>query len=612
MESQLSLFEEKAGAKALDIRTEQQSSRKVAYDAGVKLMGSKKEMARLRKEFENCQTKELLEEIEGYSSAMAADIITKYELFKGFSLENEKEKGTEPAVARFKQLLLQRVSAVPSIDSKEGRTAFLHAAQYLIQTTESVTVWDHVTPFFNTISDLVRYEKSSNNYYENRIFEYKDVLSSLKKGTEEYEITERKYKAYQEYLIKSIQAKEMTLSILGVKFSKFFQSSASYSSTLTSAMKVNSWDELLAPKVKKASKERKPVWERTLPERPDRKGGAQTPVQKPEDAITFFGFKAIEFGHYVSDSKGTEHLIRSTEAMLDLAELLGVDYRSISLDGTLSISYGSRGRGNAMAHYEPLTKVINMTKEKGYLGIFSHEWYHALEHFIFNSSHDHKNGRSGYSSEPNTLGLHISSSIKLAFEDLMDSIKKGNSVSYFENTNTPSIRWRGTEFKVLYRQYNGDLKKTMERKVQLEKSRLEDRLLMSSYYSYSDKEKEKLQKRYEKEIKNFALALAWFHEQETGVRVDTIPYPSNKSKYLQASISLDKGKIGKYWSSNCELAARAFESFIQDRLKADERVSDYLVAGTRDGAAFPMGEERKEINEKFEYIFQLLKEHEII
>ncbi|MDE3840965.1 hypothetical protein C0966_17000 (plasmid) [Bacillus methanolicus] len=614
METQLSLFHiAKEDNVHLDIRTVQQASKKVAYDVGEKIGGARKDMAALRKEFEKKQSLTLLEEIENISTVLAAEIITKHELFKGFSLEKEKENGTEPAVARAKQLLIQRVDATPAIDSKESRLKFMKAAQYLLSKMESVRVWDDLYPFLNDLAESIRNESNNPSFYEKRLDAIMAELETLENGTEEWKEAYRKGLIFKESLRKCQKAKELGLRSLGEKFCNFFKSNQSYRSTLTNALKVQSWDDLLNKKEKKKVSTRKPVWERNFPERPDRIGGAQSTIEKPEDLLTFFQFRGVEFGHYIGDQKGMEHLLRSSEAMMDLAELLGLDYSSISLNGTLAMAYGARGRGgNSLAHYEPLSKVINMTKEKGCLGVLAHEWFHALDNHLYDLSHNSKNGKRGYASEPETLGDNVDSYLKLLFEELMEVIKKGNSVSYYENTNKPGDKWRGTIFKQSYKHHNGDLFKAMEKKVAIERSNLEAHLRLASYYTYTDKDVEKLMKKHERAIKEFALALAWYHENQTGERVEQIPYPSEKSQYLQASIGLDKGKEGKYWSSNIELAARAFESFIQDKLKAAGRKNDYLVAGTHDGLAFPMGEEREAINQKFEEIIKFIKELKLI
>lgn len=48
----------------------------------------------------------------------------------------------------------------------------------------------------------------------------------------------------------------------------------------------------------------------------------------------------------------------------------------------LAIAFGSRGKGGALAHYEPGRKVINLTKLKG-AGCLAHEFGHAFDHYLF-------------------------------------------------------------------------------------------------------------------------------------------------------------------------------------------------------------------------------------
>lgn len=615
METQLSLFQAAAVNPVLvDIRTEQQSNKKVAYDVGEKIGGARKDLAALRKAFEDNQSASILEEIEGVSTILAAEVITKNELFKRFSLPNEKEKGTDPAVARAKQLLIQRVEAAPIEDSKEGRLKFMNAAQHLLSVLEPIKDLDCLYPVLNELSKQIQKENYNLRFFENSLEEITQEIHSLEKGSADWKLAYQKGMSIKRNIRDTKLAQEIGLSCLGKKFCNFFKSRSSYTSTLTNALKIQSWDDLLEKKEVKKSTSRKPVWERNLPERPDRIGGGQSPIERPEDLLQFFGFRGVEFGHYMEDNKGMEHLLRSSEAMMDLADLLGVDYASISLGGTLGMAYGARGRGgSALAHFEPLSNVINMTKERGCLGVWSHEWWHSLDCYLHKLSHNSKNGKIGFASNPDTLGKGTDVLIEFLFRELIDLIKAGESTAYYENTNKPGESWRGTFFKKAYTRHNGNLFEAMKEKIEESKKNMQSDIdFYSRYSSQVEQRIEKLKKRAERDIKSFAMALAWYHEQQTGERVNLIPYPSDKSKYFQQSLVLDRQKEGKYWSSHHEMTARAFESYIQDKLKAAGRKSDYLVAGTRDGLAFPMGEERIAINKKFEQIIELLKENKII
>ena len=55
-------------------------------------------------------------------------------------------------------------------------------------------------------------------------------------------------------------------------------------------------------------------------------------------------------------------LNQAYDALMDLANVIGVSPQAISLNGELGIAFGSRGSGNANAHYELNNVVINLTE----------------------------------------------------------------------------------------------------------------------------------------------------------------------------------------------------------------------------------------------------------
>jgi len=109
----------------------------------------------------------------------------------------------------------------------------------------------------------------------------------------------------------------------------------------------------------------------------DRRAGDVSPEMFSEA----FGFRGVQFGNWVEDGRRQADLNSAFDALMDLAEVLGVKTRALSLDGSLGMAFGARGHGNAMAHYEPSKVVINLTKTKG-AGSFAHEWFHALDNYF--------------------------------------------------------------------------------------------------------------------------------------------------------------------------------------------------------------------------------------
>lgn len=104
----------------------------------------------------------------------------------------------------------------------------------------------------------------------------------------------------------------------------------------------------------------------------------------PEQFTSEFGFRGVQFGNYVEQTRRQEDLNNIYDAIMDLSELLNIPPKAISLGGKLGIAFGARGNGGkhaASAHYEPVEIVINITKEHG-PGSFAHEWFHAVDNYF--------------------------------------------------------------------------------------------------------------------------------------------------------------------------------------------------------------------------------------
>lgn len=615
MNQQINLFADAVQTSKEDIRSEKQQNRKVAYDVGVKIGGSRKDEAALRKAFLENHTVNSLEELEGLSPLLASSLVKKEELFSGFSLEAEKELGTEPVVARVKQLVIQRIDKEPAVDSPEERKSYMLACENIQSILRSITTLDEFLSTYYEIRKRIHYENTDCSYIINKIKEAERAINRVDEGFAEWMEAKDTFDHYSNLLAKIKEAKKLPLRCLGKKFVNFFMNAKSGNNTINTVKKsVTSWEDLLKKKSKKStSKKSTKLWERTFAERPDRVGGIASSVRKPEDLQRNHGFRSIEFGHYVDDSKAEEHILRSSEGFYDLCDALDLDhYYAVSLNANLSVSFGSRGRGKALGHFDANAKVINLTRDKGCNGVLAHEFFHALDNYLFDYSHSHKNGKIGFATELSGLGI-LNPTIKDCIQNLMAAIKSGHSKEYIPNKNKEGDSWRiSTGLTSVYERFNGDLFLVMETfKKQLDQS-LERRLSMVHYLnSNSEKDKEKILKRNKRELNKYAQAVAWLHQKRTGERVDSIPCPSDKSEFFTNAVTLDRGKI-KYYATDVELAARAFEAFIEDTLKSMNRKNDYLVFHTFHSLAYPNGIQRKEINTAFKAFFQALKKIELL
>lgn len=104
-----------------------------------------------------------------------------------------------------------------------------------------------------------------------------------------------------------------------------------------------------------------------------------------------FGFRGVQFGNYVENDKRQQDVNNAYDGLLDLAEVLNIPPKALSLNGELGLAFGARGSGGkdaAKAHFEPDTIVINLTKRDG-AGSLAHEWWHALDNYFGRMDGEH-------------------------------------------------------------------------------------------------------------------------------------------------------------------------------------------------------------------------------
>lgn len=119
----------------------------------------------------------------------------------------------------------------------------------------------------------------------------------------------------------------------------------------------------------------RPLVENVVRTGPDYRGGKDVTGQQILDT---FGFRGGEFGNWTNEEDRKQSLNQAYDGLMDLANLLGLPPKAISLDGELGIAFGARGSGSAAAHYEPGRVVINLTRTRG-AGSLAHELAHAFD-----------------------------------------------------------------------------------------------------------------------------------------------------------------------------------------------------------------------------------------
>ncbi|HHD7851697.1 TPA: LPD38 domain-containing protein [Escherichia coli] len=261
--------------------------------------------------------------------------------------------------------------------------------------------------------------------------------------------------------------------------------------------------------------------DRTGPER--RKGDVS-----PEQFSDAFGFRGVQFGNYVEGPRRQADLNRAYDSLHDLADVLNVPTKALSLNGRLGLAFGARGKGKAAAHYEPGEVAINLTKGNG-PGALAHEWFHSLDNYFgrYDVSTDGKITSGG---------------------DYMTEAQRARRV--FKDG-----RYVDAEYPVRQEVYDA--------------------------------------------FKGVIQAI-------------------KNSDMPRRSALLDEVRSKPYWSTDVEMAARAFERYVQDKARMAGVENDYLVNirkapehNTDNTYAYPTNAELDGgIREAFDHLFRTLKTRE--
>ncbi|MBD8523911.1 LPD1 domain-containing protein [Lysinibacillus fusiformis] len=570
-----------------DVRTDVQRKQHklISYDCGEKIGGARKDIEEWKRKFLENPSNEVLSELAEQNIHLATELANKKNIFSWFDMEGLFNKGVEIRAAYGMSLLIRRL---PTNSKNLNLQEYMDALTLISGEFRRITTFKQLVTTIKRFSILVTPEKDL-VWYENTFTKY----------SKEYDLAVENQKSYGDNLevnIKMLLSKlrnafcyvmailiqdQFGLSKLGT-FSDLLQSNKKFRTFVTSTEKFTSWTHYFEEnkiRLEKASNNkgpRKSVWERELPVEPKRVGGREIEeIRKPEQFQEFFGFRAVEFGHWMSDDYGRAHLINSSRALVDLADILNIKDKHISLGFELALAFGARGKGKALAHYDRVYNVINLTKEKGSLGVAAHEWFHGYDRFLKKALA--KTDNMELLTEGKNL-LELPNEVIIAFHELISAIKEGESTDFVEVNplKKHSIRKATyTEFKTL----ECDMQSFVDERMKAFDARIEKQL--EGYISESARKsaEEKSAKKRVKEFRDTCGVAAQLHNEIVGEEVYLVPYTSNQTLYYNTSLKLDKRKVGKYWSSNVELTARAFEAYIATKLKERNMRSDYLVYG---------------------------------
>ena len=400
-----------------------------------------------------------------------------------------------------------------------------------------------------------------------------------------------------------------------------------------------------------------------------------------QDFMDAFGFRGVEFGNWNNQAERQQVMNAAYDGLLDLAEVLNLPPKAISLNGDLALAFGARGHGlsGARAHYETDKAVINLTKMNG-AGALAHEWLHALDHYFGRqdgkasstwvtdadgtrtlkgagvgdmATEGTRGERSGMRAEIRAALRNVLEVMTRKAETYVEDTQKvdrfvGQSrdevrsqldrlradlamqldPKYYSRKNAPATAEQLAEFDTIAEQLvQGVGLETSYRPVAGTKSLTGGRWTNDALEQLSAINKavrgrtgfnaertgtlDRLRSyldRYQQRLKMLADA------QVSTEKTRAVP-----TDFAMDARSLDQGRGTDYWTTLPEMAARAFQGYVEDRVSSKGGKSPFLNHAPENAGIltpwgwkrpFPAGEERKAINAAFDKLVGEFKTRE--
>ncbi|WP_321935188.1 LPD1 domain-containing protein [Paraburkholderia sp. J8-2] len=348
----------------------------------------------------------------------------------------------------------------------------------------------------------------------------------------------------------------------------------------------------------------------------ERVGGRTVVPDSTAELKEMFQLRNVQSGHWVQRDFASAkfHTEQTAAAFADLADLIGIEDRAVSHGGRLAMAFGARGKGATgakggapSAHYETVHRVINVTKERGG-GSAGHEWFHSLDDLIVEV----------VTGNPGVVQFATMSPDMLPAGELRDAF---HALCYAMTTGTQRatrilvytakdaelaaknvVPGKGGKIPSLIRNA-GNLSAALqglEQHFRVQPGEVPVGRNKSNYLGWR------------------RIAIAFYGGNPDGGEIEVQTGPT-MSSFKAEAVKLD-GKGKPYFTEIYEMAARAFQSWIEDRLAEQGRRNDYLsvfadnafyvdpLTGTN-WKPYPEGEERKRINAAFDQLAAALRKH---
>lgn len=545
---------------------------------------------------------------------LSQTLIKKANVFGVVDWNGLRDDGMPSNIAYFIKKMYTAIAQTPILPlSLESSKDYVTAISNLRERMEKIRTYDELRDAVVSISKELIHPTYLERYYQDHSY------SNVRKDLQSYDarVMSSLGKSFYSWIFKSGNS-ALYECRNGKKYSNFEPS------------KGLNWEWLDGePKVEDAEgktvKPKKTNFQLEVATTIERVGGSEINIQSSKELEETFGFRGIQSGNWVlKDRSSAEfHMKAAAEAMLDMSDVLGIEPQYLGLKGNLALAFGARGKGGALAHYEPGNKIINIIKMKGG-GSLGHEYFHALDNLIQDLS-TQTVGDMGF------FGTRDYS--KITDPDLAEKFKK--------LTKTLLVRDGLLSYKdVRINPYNDklddslqewidDAVKTMARNLNMSSEELNetplDKLAQKFSSWVTQKQRDSRLNIATMVTRMMGQYLIARHYTKADVELLTdgtvqleVPGFESPSLFYRNALKLDGGKADKYWSKELELAARSFSAYLQDRLAAQGRKNDYLAYSTQGGKgrvgeiAYPQGAEREAVNQAFDELFTIIREKKIL
>lgn len=633
-------------------------------DVGEKIGMARKDLAELRRAYSSGEKQvtagdlETLENDPGFAATMVTrdNVGGKPDAFT----HALKDAGATPGAAFLMRRAYAAIAPKPD-QSADGRRLYVLGTQYVQNIMSQCKTYDQWRDAAYELRNSIRYgfsytpeEKTRVSAINLAIRKHNDRASTtmsieqaraLRNDPELAQLRQELQGIQQTARAREVSDPNATGKIIKALGDRFLNTldgrNDSTNKALTQAIRYDTKQDWTWLEAKPAPREKpttsdKPKWERDVPETVERVGG-RTETFNADRLKNAFNLRGVEYGNWMDEESSREHTQRAGEALYDLADVLGLGNNPslISLNGRLAMAFGARGSGKAAAHYEPARKVVNMTKFQGG-GSLAHEWGHALDNILGMLSRQMSvpgvtsggelqmittDGGFTTGQKPGTysgLPKSVQDALKNVKAAIYDgSIQAKNTMS-FEPADDSTAEGRGRKEAIAkgfstWKWADDQIARSMHPQ---ELMNVYTRRIAARYKG----------KKLRETLESSAKYLATKYNRPISYDIAEEGSGGPTSNFVATA-----EKMGEYWKRPHELFARAFESYVMDKLKDKGMRNSYLVSGVRKEnveawaalhplierhggktSLYPRDEERTRINAAFDQLVSALNEHEIL